>query len=282
MMKLGYLGPKGTFSQEAAEKYIINNNDYELRDYDSMVDTMNALYEGEVDEVILPIENSIEGQVNTTIDMLSFNENKVNIIAEIVINVKQNLLAIKGGSMEKIEHILSHPQPIGQCINFINENFPKVNIKYLYSTTQAAEEVFNRNDPAYAAIASEVAAKAYNLEIIKRDVADRNSNYTRFVIISKNKAAKTDKNKTSIVFSTLDKPGSLYQILAIFNLWDINMTKIVSRPAKKELGDYIFFVDILGHIDDADIKDALVMIERKTSFLRILGSYPVYDNNNYK
>lgn len=277
MKALGFLGPKGTFSQEAAEKYIKKNNGYKLIDFDTMVDVIDALINNDIKEAILPIENSLEGSINLTLDMLSGDiEKRINIIAEVVIGVSQNLMGIKGTSIDKIKYVLSHPQPIGQCRNFISENMPKATVKYVYSTSQAAEEVSNRNDETYAAIASAIAAKEYNLEVLKNSVEDRNSNYTRFVVLSKEKAKYTKNSKTSLVFSTEDKPGSLYRILDIFNLWDINMTKIVSRPAKKELGTYIFFVDILGHVDEDDIRDALTMIRRKTSLLRILGSYPVF------
>jgi prephenate dehydratase len=127
-----------------------------------------------------------------------------------------------------------------------------------------------------AAIGSGVAAKVYGLEIAASGIQDNDNNLTRFVVLSKKSSEKASNNKTSIVFSTEDKPGSLYRILDIFGLWDINMTRIESRPAKNELGKYIFFVDLKGHIDDDELKDALTMVMRKTSFYKFLGSYPEF------
>ena len=123
-------------------------------------------------------------------------------------------------------------------------------------------------------LGSSIASKEYGLKILKNNIQDNDNNFTRFVVISSTDNKRTGKDKTSLVFSTDNKPGSLYRILEIFNLWDINMTRIESRPAKKQLGQYIFFVDIEGHKDDDDVKDALMMVKRKTSFFKLLGSYP--------
>ena len=156
------------------------------------------------------------------------------------------------------------------------EKMPGVEIKTTYSTATAAREVAE-GDGKCAAIGSAAAAEAYGLDIAVRDIHDCNNNFTRFVVLSKSDSEKTGNDKTSIVFSTEDRPGSLYRILDIFNLWDINMTRIESRPAKDRLGSYIFFVDIMGHREDGDIKDALTMVKRKTSFYKFLGSYPVFE-----
>ena len=128
-----------------------------------------------------------------------------------------------------------------------------------------------------AAVGSKAAAAVYELEIIRESIQDNNNNLTRFIVISKKEANKSIKNKTSIVFSTENKPVSLYRILDIFSLWDINMTRIESRPAKNKLGRYIFFVDIEGHAEDEDVRDALTMVKRKTSFYKFLGSYPEFE-----
>lgn len=271
MLKIGFLGPRGTFSQEAMEVYA-KDKLHSAQDYNTIAELLTAVRNGEMDEAVVPIENSLEGAVNVTMDMLAF-EAELKIKAELVIPVRQNLLARKGTGIGDIKHIISHPQPIGQCRRFINSNLPNAEIRLAYSTASAAEEAANGKGDT-AAIGSAVAAEVYGLEILAESIQDSENNHTRFVAVSKEDSSKTGMDKTSIVFSTEDKPGSLYRILDIFNLWDINMARIESRPAKDRLGKYIFFVDINGHREDEDIRDALTMIKRKTSFFKFLGSYP--------
>jgi len=275
MVKIGFLGPKGTFSQEAMLAYTKGSNDFVGVDYNTMVELIMAVENDEIDEAVVPIENSLEGAVSTTMDMLACDVD-LKIKAEVVIEIKQNLMAKKGTDIKDIKYILSHPQPVGQCRKFLNSVFPHAVVKYVYSTAQAAKEDA-QGDGNMASIGSLAAAKEYGLEVLKESIQDNDKNFTRFVVISKKEAKKAEKNKTSIVFSTENKPGSLYRILDIFNLWDINMTRIESRPAKNELGKYIFFVDINGHIEDEDVRDALTMVRRKTSFYKFLGSYPEFE-----
>jgi len=275
MTKIGYLGPKGTFSYEAMLEYTKDNEQYEACDYNTIPDIILEVQNGKLDEAIVPIENSLEGAVNATMDMIS-TEVELKIKAELVIAVKQNLLAKRGTSLDSIKYILSHPQPIGQCRKYIRENLSNSEIRYIFSTAGAAEEVAS-GDGDSAAIGSITAAKVYGLDVIAHGIQDGDNNFTRFVIVSKEDSHKSGHDKTSIVFSTEDRPGSLYRVLDIFNLWDINMTRIESRPAKNRLGKYIFFVDIEGHREDDDMRDALTMVKRKTSFFKFLGSYPVYE-----
>ena len=274
MLKIGFLGPKGTFSQEALIEYKKGEKDFIECAYSTFTDIINAVDKDEIDEGIVPIENSLEGAVSATLDTLATDVDLL-IKAEIAIEVKQNLLVRKGTNIENIKHILSHPQPIGQCRNYLQANFNHAEIRFIYSTAEAAREVAEC-DFNMAAIGSITAAKVYGLDVIAEGIQDHRNNYTRFIVVSKTAAAKAERNKTSIVFSTEDKPGSLYRILDIFSLWDINMTRIESRPAKDKLGRYIFFVDIRGHIEDDDVRDALTMVKRKTSFYKFLGSYPEF------
>jgi prephenate dehydratase len=272
MKKIGYLGPRGTFSHEAMKKYI-GETPYISRDYPTIPDIFAAMQEGKLDEAIVPIENSIEGAVNATMDMMS-QDNGLWIRAEVIIPVREHLLAKKGTDISDIKVVLSHPQPLGQCRRFLAEQLPDAVIKASCSTAAAAEEAAASSGDT-AAIGSRAAAEVYGLEILREDIQDHDSNFTRFVVLGSEDAEKTGNDKTSIIFSTEDKPGSLYRILEIFNLWDINMTRIESRPAKNRLGRYIFFVDVLGHRDEDDLRDALTMVKRKTSFFKVLGSYPV-------
>ncbi len=274
MKRIGFLGPKGTFSHEALIEYVGNNKDFIPCDYSSIPDILIAAHNGEIDEAIVPVENSIEGAINATLDMMA-GAGDLLIHSEIIINIRQNLLVRKGMKKEEIKCILSHPQPLGQCREYLNKEFPKAEIKAVYSTAGAAIEVAKGCGDC-AAIGSIVSAKEYGLEVLFKNIQDGSNNLTRFVVLAKNDSERTGNDKTSIVFSTLDKPGCLYSILDIFNLWDINMTRIESRPAKDRLGRYIFFVDIKGHRKDEDVRDALTMIRRKTSFYKFLGSYPEY------
>lgn len=275
MIKTGFLGPKGTFSQEAMIVYTKGGSEYTGIDYNTMTDLIAAVSKDEIDEAVVPIENSLEGAVSVTLDMLA-TEPDIKIKAEVIIPISQNLLAKRGTQFKNIKYILSHPQAIGQCRKYIDSNFPDAMIKYLYSTAEAAKEVAEGNGDM-AAVGSKAAAGVYDLEILQESIQDNNNNLTRFIVISKKEAPKSKKSKTSIVFSTENKPGSLYRILDIFSLWDINMTRIESRPAKNKLGRYIFFVDIEGHVEDEDVRDALTMVKRKTSFYKFLGSYPEFE-----
>ena len=273
-LKIGYLGPKGTFSHEALIKYA-KDMDYNGVEYSSIAELLLAVQAGELDEAIAPIENSIEGAVNATLDLMA-SEVDLHIKSELVIPVQENLLVKKGARLDEISSVLSHPQPLGQCRSFLMDRFPRIQIISTYSTAGAAEEV-SKGDGRSAAIGSLAAAEAYGLDIAFRDIQDSDKNFTRFVAVSLNDGVKTGRDKTSIVFSTEDKPGSLYRVLDILNLWDINMSRIESRPAKNQLGRYIFFVDIIGHRDDDDLKDAITMIRKKTSFFKLLGSYPAWE-----
>lgn len=278
-MKVGYLGPRGTFSQDAAEMYV-SGREAKMIQYGNIAELIEAVYKNEIEEAVVPVENSIEGAVNVTLDKLAWDV-VLKIKGEINIPITHHLMAKKGQN-RKITHIFSHPQAVAQCEKFLKEHFPNASIQYTYSTAQAAEKVAGKqpddNNGQWAAIAARKAAQEYGLEIVYQSIQDYDNNMTRFIVLSHKDAEKAGrehhcKYKTSIIFSTDNKPGSLYRILQILNLWDINMTRIESRPAKNNLGSYIFFVDFEGHREDDDIKDALIMIKKKTSFFKMLGSY---------
>lgn len=270
---VGYLGPCGTFSHEAAGLYT-EGKSFTLMEFVSIQDVLYAVKDNVISEAIVPIENSLEGAVNVTLDVLA-KEEGLYIKGEIILPVSLNLVVSKGTLPEDITTIMSHPQPLGQAREYLNRCYPKAVQVEENSTSQAAQRV-SEGDGTYAAITSRMAAKINGLELLATDIQDVANNHTRFVIISKELIKRTGCDKTSIVFSTDNKPGSLYRILDIFGLWDINMTRIESRPSKNALGQYIFFIDIDGHIEDQDVFDALTMVKRKTSFYRFIGSYPVF------
>lgn len=275
MIAVGYLGPSGTFSEQAALSYFNSSKEYEFISFPTIQHLLQAVEKGEVIKGVVPIENSIEGAVNTTVDMLAFDVD-LKIQAEVVIPIRHYLLGFKEYTMDMIKQVLSHTQAIGQCRNYLHTNIPKADIVFTSSTAEAAREVSVNKAPRVA-IGTLLAAKKYGLSVLDSDIQDQKQNETRFVVVGKDEGKKGDKCKTSLVFSTENKPGDLYRILNIFSLWDINMTKITSRPSKRKLGEYVFFIDIEGHKLEEDMKDALMMIQRKTSFFKLLGSYEIFE-----
>lgn len=273
LKSIGYLGPCGTFSHEAAEVYT-EGSQWDLKEFVSIQDVIYAVKDNKIQEAIVPIENSLEGAVNVTLDALA-REDGLYIKDELIIPINLNLVVKKGTSAYDITTIASHPQPLGQSREYLNRCYPNAVLLEEKSTTQAAKKVAE-GDGTCAAITSRTAAKIHGLEILDGSIQDAENNHTRFVVISKELQKRTGSDKTSIVFSTDNKPGSLYRVLDIFSLWDINMSRIESRPSKNALGQYIFFIDIDGHIEDQDVFDALTMVKRKTSFYRFIGSYPVF------
>ncbi|MCX7715650.1 MAG: prephenate dehydratase [Clostridia bacterium] len=268
---IGYLGPSGTFSQLAAIEYTKEKKEA-LKEFPTIYALIQAVESGCIDSAIVPIENSIEGSVNVTLDTLAFDVD-LFIIDEYVLKITQNLLVKPGASQNDIKTIISHPQGIGQCSKMLNRDFPDAEIVFAASTAEAGKTVAE-GDKSTAVIASENCAKLYGLDILMPDCSDERNNFTRFVIISKKQCTKvTEQDKTSIVFTLDDKPGSLYRALSHFEKSEINLLKIQSRPLKKELGKYIFFVDIEGNIDNPTIYFALDALKASTSFYKFLGSY---------
>lgn len=275
MLLAGYLGPSGTFSEQAAYAYFNNINEYQLIPFPTIQDLLQAVDKGEVSKGVVPIENSIEGAVNTTVDMLAFEVN-LKIQAEIVIPVRHYFIGFEEFGFGEIKAVLSHPQAIAQCRNYLHTHVPKAEIVFTSSTAEAVREVAANKAPR-AAVGTLLAAKKYGLSVLDFDIQDNKHNETRFVVLGKEEGKRGAKCKTSLVFSTENKPGELYRVLNIFSLWDVNMTKILSRPSKTRLGEYVFFVDLEGHILEEDMKNALMMVQRKTSFYKLLGSYEIIE-----
>lgn len=267
---LGYLGPVGSFSHLAAQNF--SQGMEELREYKTIFAAIKAVNDGEIEKCIVPIENSIEGGINTTLDMLAFDVD-LYITGEYVLRISQNLMVKKGTKKEDITLIISHPQAIGQCAELIAHEFGEADIEYSDSTSAAAKRV-SEEGKNLACIASPNSAKVYGLEVLYADCGDDKNNSTRFVILEKKPTMTvTDHDKTSIAFTTEDKPGSLYKALELFAREKINLKKIESRPMKNELGKYMFFIDIDGNIDNATIYFALDKLRNNTTFYKFLGSY---------
>ena len=221
---------------------------------------------------VIPIENSIEGPVGITLDSLA-HKFDLKIYKEIVIPINQNLIVNPGCTMDDIEDVYSHAQAIAQCQEFIREN--KIQPHYAISTARAAKDIIG--DESKAAIGNSKIVELYGLEILQSNIQDVDNNETRFVVVSKKDHEMTGRDKTSIIFSIYeDKPGGIYNILGIFEKNDINLTKIESRPSKKGLGKYLFFVDFNGHKDDDLVQNILDEVDKNTYFLKVLGSYPEF------
>lgn len=275
MKKISYLGPEGTFSEEALIKYAGNFEDIIPLPMPTIIEVIKSIDRGEADEGLVPIENSIEGSVNITQDILTF-ESESKIIREITISIKHNLIVKKGVKLERIKKVISHPHATAQCRLFLNTNLPGVEIIAANSTAEAVKKL-TELDPDTAAIGTKIAAKLYDLEIIADDIEDSKANKTRFVFIGSLIPKKSGLDKTSIVcFLKKDKPGSLYNILKEFADRNINLTKIESRPARKDIGDYVFMIDMEGHIHDKIVFNVVESLRKNVYMVKILGSYPIW------
>ena len=261
-MKLGFLGPRGTFSFEACKKY---NKEAEYVEFKNITDTILGLKNGMVDEVIVPIENSIQGGVTETIDSLILNGG-IYIKKELVLKIAQNLMAMRKYELDEIKEVYSHPQAIAQCKNFIESSLKNAVINQVSSTALAAKEVSQKE--YCACIANMSCIEEYGLELLQDNIQTNDLNQTKFWVLSKEET--NVGNKMSIIFSTSHKPGALYEVLGIFNRNNINLTKIESRPAKTFLGEYIFLVDL--EVNDK-IDETIEVLKDECRYLKILGRY---------
>lgn len=277
--KIAYLGPEGTFSEEALIKYIDKDSNIEMIPIATISEVIKSVDRGKVERGLVPIENSIEGAVNITQDILMF-ESEAKIIGEIIIPIEHYLIGKKGTKMKEIKKIISIPHATAQCRFFLTNNFGDIEIIAANSTAEAVKKLVNMENDI-AAIGPKIAAELYNLEILAGDIEDNKENKTRFVIVGNFIASKTGNDKTSIVcFLKKDKPGSLYNILKEFADRNINLTRLESRPAKKDLGDYVFMIDMEGHIHDKNIYEAIESLRNKVYLVKILGSYPIWKNHS--
>ena len=270
-MKIGYLGPLGSFTHQAAVKIgKMVSSDHESA-YTTIEDTMNAVSEHEISLAVVPLENSTEGVVNATIDALIFEYN-LYIQYETVLPIEQCLMRRQQFiENSHIDRIYSHNQSLAQCRKYLRSKYPDAELIEMTSNTEAARYVSESQENC-AAIGPLPAAELYQLAIAAESIQDQKSNATSFIALSQTTEGPLKDSKTTIAFSTMNQPGSLYKILDIFSLWDINMTKILSRPMKMKPGEYVFYVDMEDY-DVKDLADALTMVKRKTDFYKFLGSY---------
>ncbi len=267
-LKIAYLGPGATFTHLAAVKNFGKYCDFiPLK---TIKDVFIEVEKGRADYGVVPIENSTEGVVNHTLDM--FMESDLKICSELNLPIELCLLS-KFSDIKKIKKIYSHPQATGQCRNWLEATLPDVEISETTSTASAAQLAKKSNIPS-AAIASSIAGEIYGLKIIARGIEDSSENYTRFLIIGKQSSERSGQDKTSIMFSIKDRVGALHDMLVPFKKYNINLTKIESRPTKKKAWEYVFFLDFIGHIEDKKVKKALSELSNQCVYLKVLGSYP--------
>lgn len=266
-LKVSCLGPLATFTHLAALRHFGSSASFVP--VDSIKQVFENVETGKAEYGVVPIENSNEGVISYTLDM--FMDVDLKVTAEIILEVSHNLLS-RQTNRAKIKRIYSHPQALAQCRGWLESNMPGVITKESTSTARAAELAARDKDSA--AIASELAARIYDLSILERHIEDSRHNVTRFLVVSKDFPPKTGNDKTSIMFSIKDRPGSLYAILLPFKRAKINLTKIESRPSKRKAWEYIFFVDMEGHIEDRKVKKAIESLKEGCLYLKILGSYP--------
>jgi len=266
-LKVAYLGPSATFTHLAASRNFGSSAEYISES--TIKEVFEAVTRGKAQYGVVPIENSTEGVVNSTLDM--FIDSDLKIAFEIMLEIRHNLLS-KTGKREDISKIYSHPQARAQCREWLENNFPGIAVIEEMSTAAAAKRV--SKDPAAAAVASELAASVYNLQFIEKGIEDYKNNFTRFLVIAKESPPRTGKDKTSVMLTIKDKPGALFLILGPFAKHKLNLTKIESRPSKRRAWEYIFFVDMEGHIEDKGVKKAIADVKKECLFLKVLGSYP--------
>ncbi len=268
-VKIAYLGPPVTYTHQAAQKKFGASVDYEA--CTTITDVFSEVGQGRADYGVVPVENSTEGAVNHTLDM--FVDSDLKIYGEIFLPIHHYLLS--RSPLKDIVQVYSKDQVFGQCRLWIEAHLRNVDLLPTNSTAEAAQIVANdSNQAGIACIASKIAADVYGLKVLASSIEDNSNNTTRFLIISRTEAKPTCSDKTSIVLEIKDKAGALHDILVPFKKLKINMTKIESRPSKKKVWSYFFFVDFQGHYDDPKVKKAIAALEKHCTFLKVLGSYP--------
>jgi len=268
-MRIGFQGEHGAFSEQGVFKHF--GPSVESVPSRSIREVFNLTEVGAIDAGVVPVENSIEGSVSETYDMLLTSS--VKVVGEVAVRVVHCLIALPSSTLSEIKVIYSHPQALAQCRNFVAglQAEPRI----AYDTAGSVKMIKDARLAGAGAIASEKAAEIYGLKVLRKGIEDYGRNFTRFLIISKNEGKKSRESKTSVIFSVPHVPGSLYGVLEVFARAKINLTKIESRPTRQRPWEYYFFVDFEGHHRDRQIAGAFAEMATKTVFLKVLGSYPM-------
>jgi len=267
MKRISFQGERGAYSEAASISFF--GNEIDAISCSTFADALKNTENDKSDYSVLPVENSLAGSVGESNDLLL--STKLNAVGEIYHRIHHCLIG--NGSIGDVDTVYSHPQALDQCRQFIQENSLKTVPSY--DTAGSVKIIKDLNKNNAACIASKNAAKIFDVPVIKEGVEDNVNNYTRFLVFSKESNDKTENNKTSIIFSVKHEAGALYQIISEFYQHKINLTKIESRPNKNTAWEYNFYVDFEGNQNDSSIKDVLQTLRANTTFLKILGSYPI-------
>ena len=276
-MRIAYLGPRGTFSEDAL-RAAVGDQEVDAVPAATVPEAIVGVREGTVDRALVPFENSIEGAVTATLDTLAFDADGVTLIGEYDLPIRHCLIARKELPLDQIEVVLSHPQASAQCARFVRENLPRAEVRAAPSTAEAVRTVAESEQP-WAALGAESAAGLYGAAVLRHGVEDEADNITRFVWVGPEgtAASGTGPWRTSVVFSELgeDHPGALVDALQVFSAREINLTRIESRPLRRGLGRYQFFIDIEGAAGDDPLAGAIEALREKAETVRVLGSWPI-------
>lgn len=265
-MRIAYLGPEATFTHQAAIRRFGSSLRYQPQK--TITDVFAEVSKNRADYGVVPIENSTEGVVTHTLDM--FVDSDLKIVSQIVLPVQHCLLGKSNKS--QIRKLYVHPQSLAQCRAWVQNNLPRVEIIETSSNARSAE--FAAKEKGAAAIAGQLAAEKYDVRVLEYDIQDNAANATRFLVLGRQCSPPTNRDRTSIMISLVDKVGALHRALAAFRRYRINMTKIESRPSKRKAWEYFFFIDCDGHATDSKVAKAITELEHQCSFVKVLGSYP--------
>ena len=276
-MRVAYLGPPGTFSEDAL-RGAIGAEEVEAIPSASVYDAIVAVREGRAERALVPFENSIEGAVTATLDTLAFDADGLTLVGEYDLPIRHCLIAGTELPLERIEVVLSHPQASAQCARFIREKLPQAEVRAAASTAEAVRTVAESDRP-WAALGTESAAGLYGAAVLRHGVEDEADNITRFVWVAQEGTSPSGSGpwRTSLVFSELgeDHPGALVDALQVFAGRGVNLTRIESRPLRRGLGRYQFFLDIEGAAGDEPLTTAIDDLRSKAETVRVLGSWPI-------
>jgi len=268
MTKVAFQGVAGAYSEEAIRQYF--GPEVQTVSCKRLVDIFTAVESGDTDYAMLPIENAVAGSVTESYELLI--EHDLRVRAEVILRVRHMLLGVPGAKLSDLKRVRSHPQALAQCEHYLSRH--GLEPVPAFDTAGSARELAENPDPETGAIASALAAELYGLEILDRNIEDLSFNYTRFFVLGLEDPPRSQRSKTSLVFTTRHQPGALYESLGEFAKRRINLTKIESRPRRNHPWQYLFYLDFEGHWQDPECEAALIGLLRRSSFVKLLGSYP--------
>jgi prephenate dehydratase len=268
MTKVAFQGIAGAYSEEAIRQFF--GSEIESVPCRTLDDVFPAVEDGKADYGMVPVENAVAGSVTRSYELLM--ERDLRVCAETILRVRHMLLAIPGTKLTDLERVRSHPQALAQCQRYLSRH--GLEAEPAFDTAGSARDLAANPEPGVAVIAGALAAELYGLEILAPDIEDFVFNYTRFFVLSFDDPPRAQRTKTSLVFTTRHQPGALYECLGEFATRNINLTKIESRPRLNRPWQYIFYLDFEGHWQDPECEAAIMALLRRSSFVKLLGSYP--------